>query len=130
MKKNALFEKCLANVNPVIKVEVDLNMDIANKIDDILKARGITQRELAAKMGVKESAISRWLTGANGFTTKTIAAIETALGEKVVTVNPKQNYVFLLYKNSNFTVKNDIVTDGIYTTLENQCSSYNIMGGC
>lgn len=102
MKKNALFEKCLANVNPVIKAEVDLNMDIANKIDDILKARGITQRELASKMGVKESAVSRWLTGANGFTTKTIAAIETALGEKVVCVNPKPKYIMLPYCSIDF----------------------------
>lgn len=92
MKKNAIFEQCLANVSPEIKMEVRLNMDIANKIADILKTKNMTQRDLAALMDKKESEVSRWLTGSHGFTTKTIARISAALGEDIVETR-KDNYV-------------------------------------
>jgi len=86
MKKNPLFEKCLSNVAPEVREEVRLNMDIANRIYDILQARNMTQREFAALMGKRESEISRWLTGSHGFTTATLAKISTVLGDPIVQI--------------------------------------------
>jgi transcriptional regulator with XRE-family HTH domain len=123
MKTNALFEKCLAEVNPAIKAEVELNMDIANKIDDILKAKGMTQRELATKMGKKESEISRWLTGTRGFTTRTIAAISAALDEQIVTVN-NPTYVLLPYCSFNTVTGDDFVDDGVYIASKKQFCNF------
>ena len=37
MKKNPLFDKCFANVAPEVMEEVSLNIDIANRINDLLK---------------------------------------------------------------------------------------------
>lgn len=97
MKKNPLFEKCLSNVAPEVREEVRLNMDIANRIYDILQARNMTQREFAALMGKRESEISRWLTGSHGFTTATLAKIATVLGEPIVQIKrePETKYVFI-----------------------------------
>jgi len=97
MKKNPLFEKCLSNVAPEVREEVRLNMDIANRIYDILQARNLTQREFAALMGKRESEISRWLTGSHGFTTATLAKISTVLGEPIVQIKhePETKYVFV-----------------------------------
>lgn len=80
MKKNPLFEQCLAGVTPETREEVRLNMDIANRIYDLLKEKKMTQREFAALMGKRESEISRWLTGSHGFTTTTLAKISAVLG--------------------------------------------------
>lgn len=97
MKKNPLFEQCVAEVAPEVMAEVNLNMDIANRIADILKAKKITQRELAARLGKRESEISRWLTGSHGFTTTTLAKLSAVLGEPIVEVSKraKTNYVFV-----------------------------------
>jgi len=97
MKKNPLFEQCLANVSPEVREEVRLNIDIANRIYDLLKAKKMTQREFAALMGKRESEISRWLTGTHGFTTTTLAKISAVLGEPIVEVcrKPSTGYVFL-----------------------------------
>lgn len=97
MKKNSLFEQCLANVLPEVREEVRLNIDIANRIYDLLKAKKMTQREFAAMMGKRESEISRWLTGTHGFTTTTLAKISAVLGEPIVEVHhhPSTGYVFL-----------------------------------
>lgn len=83
---NALYEECLAKVEPSLLKEVRLNVEIANRIVDILKRRGLSQRQLAQMLGKKEPEISRWLTGAKGFTTKTLARISEALGEDVISV--------------------------------------------
>ena len=101
MKKNSLFDHCVANVAPEVMEEVSLNVDIANRIYDLLKEKKMTQREFAALMGKRESEISRWLTGSHGFTTTTLAKISAVLGEPVVMVkkDPQVQYVFVPIQN-------------------------------
>ena len=101
MKKNSLFDQCVANVAPEVMEEVSLNVDIANRIYDLLKEKKMTQREFAALMGKRESEISRWLTGSHGFTTTTLAKISAVLGEPVVMVKkaPQVQYVFVPIQN-------------------------------
>ena len=101
MKKNSLFDQCVANVAPEVMEEVSLNVDIANRIYDLLKEKKMTQREFAALMGKRESEISRWLTGSHGFTTTTLAKIAAVLGEPIVMVkkDPQVQYVFVPIRN-------------------------------
>ena len=92
-KANNLFEKYLERVDPEIRNEVRLNIDIANRIYDLIKKKGMTQREFAALMGKRESEVSRWLSGTRGFTTNTLAKISAVLGEPVVKVPSEQSMV-------------------------------------
>ena len=75
-----------------------MNIDIANRIYDLLKAKDITQREFATRMGKRESEISRWLTGAHGFTISTLAKIAVVLGEPIIEVPRKQDKPCDVYK--------------------------------
>lgn len=86
MTTNPLFRECLAQVSDDTRAEFNLSFEIADRIDAMLKKRGITQKELAAKMGKRESEISKWLTGRHNFTTKTLAGISVALGEPVISI--------------------------------------------
>lgn len=86
MKTNKLFRECLDNVSPEIKAEFELSFAIADRIDYLLKKKGMTQRTLAHRLGKRESEISKWLTGRHNFTTNTLARISLAFGEDVVTV--------------------------------------------
>ena len=114
MKKNPLFDKCVATVAPEVMEEVSLNVDIANRIYDLLKKIKMTQREFAALMGKRESEISRWLTGSHGFTTTTLSKIAAVLGEPVVEVKkgPEVRYVF-------------VPVQGFITPSESYDGSYN-----
>lgn len=121
MKKNPLFEQCLSGVAPETREEVRLNMDIANRIYDLLKAKKMTQREFAALMGKRESEISRWLTGSHGFTTTTLAKIAAVLGEPVVEVKkePQTQYVYVPF--ATFMTPNE-AKDGMYNNAnDNSC---------
>ena len=44
MKNNPLFDKCVANVPPEVMAEVSLNVDIANRIYDLLKKKKMNLR--------------------------------------------------------------------------------------
>ena len=86
MITNPLFRDCLAEISPEVKAEFELSFAIADRIDQLLQKKGMTQRMLAQKLGKKESEISKWLTGRHNFTTKTLAHLSLALGEEIVSV--------------------------------------------
>lgn len=88
---NPLFRECLAQVSEKTRAECNLSFEIADYIDAILKKKGLTQKELARKMGKRESEVSRWLTGRHNFTTNTLADISLALGEPIVIVPHRDN---------------------------------------
>jgi len=86
MIHNALFQEELSKIPSAVKAQFDLNYGIADKIDNILRERHLTQRDLARMTGKRESEVSKWLTGRHNFTLKTIALISTALGQPIITI--------------------------------------------
>lgn len=118
MKTNQIFDQCIAETSPEVIEEVNLNVDIANRIYDLLKAKKMTQREFAAKMGKRESEISRWLTGAHGFTTTTLAKIATVLGEPVVEVRKAPQTKFVFVPINAFVTPTEVL-NGTYSNLKN-----------
>ncbi len=79
---SSIFESI--QVSDEVKRFVDHSFDIVNKIHEILEKQGITQRDLANLMGKKESEISKWMQGTHNFTLKSIAKIESVLGENLI----------------------------------------------
>ncbi len=86
MIQNPLFRECLAAIPEERKAEFDLSFAIATRIDEVLKRKRMTQRELAQRLGKRESEISKWLTGRHNFTTNTIARISLALDTPIINV--------------------------------------------
>ena len=86
MKTNALFQSCLSEVSEDVKAEIDLSFAIVDRIDAILKEKGMTQRELAEALGKNEAEISRWMRGTHNFTIRTLAKIGNVLGTPIVGV--------------------------------------------
>lgn len=86
MKTSEIFQQEIAKVPIDLKLELDLSFAIADKIDAILKEKGLTQKEFARKMNKTEAEVSRWLSGTHNFTLKTIAKITAVLGRSIVIV--------------------------------------------
>lgn len=84
MITNELFRQCLSAIPKEQKAEFDLSYGIAERLDSLLKQKGITQHELAVRLGKRDSEVSKWLTGRHNFTTNTIARIETAIDGKLI----------------------------------------------
>lgn len=86
MNTTTMFREAIAKIPNDVKIEIDLSFAIADKIDAILKQKGMTQKEFARKMGKTEAEVSRWVGGTHNFTLRTIAKISDVLGERILTV--------------------------------------------
>jgi len=94
--KNNIIDTWLnENGSPEIAKLVEKNLAIANKIQELLKDRGLKPADLARLLDKKPSEISKWLTGTHTFTTKTITKIETVLGEDIIHIEAQKEYVYL-----------------------------------
>ena len=86
MRTNWMIDEVRRSITPEMKLQMEMSVAIANRICDILEAKGMTQKELARKLGKTETEVSRWLSGTHNLTLSTICKISTALGEDLVTV--------------------------------------------
>ena len=83
---NNMFREELAKIPADMRKQVDMSWAIADKIDAMLKQRGMSQKEFAHLMGKTEPEVSRWVGGTHNFTLRTLAKISTVLGEDVIRV--------------------------------------------
>ena len=72
-------------LTPEIQKQVDLQVMIANRIYDLLEQKGMSQKDLAQKLGKTETEVSRWLCGTHNLTMATIAKIAIALDDDLIT---------------------------------------------
>lgn len=87
MNKTAqIFNECVAATPADVRQRVEWSFEIADKIDGILKRRGMTQKELARQVGRSEAEVCRWVGGTHNFTLATLARISDALGEPLIRV--------------------------------------------
>jgi transcriptional regulator with XRE-family HTH domain len=64
--------------------------DIVLRINQILTAKGYTQKSLAEKMNKKPSEINKWLKGSHNLTLRTLAKLEAELGEPLIYTSKEQ----------------------------------------
>lgn len=86
MKTNAIMDEIRSTISPEMKLQMELSVAIANRIYDILEAKGMSQKDFARLMGKTETEVSRWLSGTHNLTMATICKISAALNAEVVKV--------------------------------------------
>lgn len=86
MRKTSIIEERRRKVNPEARRMVDLSFRIVDRIHEILKEKGLKQKDLALRLGKNESEISKWMRGTHNFTIDTLVSIENVLGEPIIEV--------------------------------------------
>ena len=86
MKRSSIIEQRRKSVNPETRRTVDFSFLIVDRIHEILERKGLRQKDLAMRLGKKESEISKWMRGTHNFTIDTLISIENALGEPIISV--------------------------------------------
>ena len=95
MKTNKILDEIRSTISPETKMQMELSVAIANRIYDILDAKGMSQKDFAHILGKTETEVSRWLSGTQNLTLSTISKISIALGEDIIAVighNPYHIY--------------------------------------
>ncbi len=73
-----------------VRIFVRQYTDIVLRINQILQAKGYTQKDLADRMKKKPSEINKWLKGNHNLTLKTLAKLEAELGEPIISISTAQ----------------------------------------
>ena len=76
----------LAKIPPLTRQTYFLTDSIAARMEAIMKAKGISKKQLAELTHKRPSEISKWLSGGHNFTCKTLVLISNAIGEDLIQV--------------------------------------------
>lgn len=100
-----LFERILSNVSVEDLTFDDITNDIVFGIHAMLESRGLSQKELAEKLGCSQAAVSKQLSGDANLTLKSIARLLTVLDAKmnVSIVDKNANQKSTVPDRDNFT---------------------------
>ena len=98
MKTHRILDEIRSTISPETKMQMELSVAIANRIYDILEAKGMSQKDFARILEKTETEVSRWLSGTHNLTLSTISKISIALGEDIIVVIGHNPHHF--YKNN------------------------------
>ena len=80
------FKEMASEVPDVIKAEIDLSFAIAERLESLIKEKGLSKKEFADAIGKRPSEVTKWLSGQHNFTLRTLAMLSTFFGESLVEV--------------------------------------------
>ncbi len=81
---NSTFKQMAAKVPTEVKLEVDLSFAIADRIDALIKKKGMTKKEFADSIGKSPSEVTKWLSGQHNFTIRTLAMLSAYFDEALI----------------------------------------------
>jgi transcriptional regulator with XRE-family HTH domain len=87
--RNKLIQKIIDETPKEVEIFIDKYTDIVTRVHQILEKKGISQKDLAQKLGKHQSEIHKWLNGNHNLTLRSIAKLEAELGEPLLIV-PKE----------------------------------------
>lgn len=80
------YREMVGQVPPQIKEEINLSFAISNKIDALMRERGLSKKQFADQIGKRPSEITRWLSGQHNFTVSTLAMLSSFFGKSIISV--------------------------------------------
>ena len=86
MKSTNVYLEAIKNIPLEIQKETSFSFAVSDKIHTLLTDKGMTQKELAKRMGKTEAEVSVWLSGQHNFTLRTLAKISVVLGEDLIQI--------------------------------------------
>ena len=66
--------------------ETRLSFAISNRLDALMRKRGLYKKQFAEALGKRPNEITRWLSGEHNFTIATIAMLSNFFGKPIISV--------------------------------------------
>lgn len=80
------LNEILGSIPDNLQQEVNLTFDISDRIDFLMKERGLTRKQFAEALGRRPSEVTKWLSGQHNFTIATISMLSSFFGKSIITV--------------------------------------------
>ena len=66
--------------------ETRLSFTISNRLDTLMREKGLNKKQFAEALGKRPNEITRWLSGEHNFTISTLAMLSSFFGQPIITV--------------------------------------------
>lgn len=76
----------LSDITPEERAEARLSFQISNRLDYLMKEKGLSKKQLADAIGKRPSEITRWLSGEHNFTISTLAMLSSFFGQPIISI--------------------------------------------
>ncbi|MCI9042992.1 MULTISPECIES: helix-turn-helix domain-containing protein [Muribaculum] len=87
MKRTAkTLDEMLGTIPEAVMNEVDLSFQISDRINELMRQRGLTKKQFADALGRRPSEVTKWLSGQHNFTIATLGMLSAFFGKPIVTV--------------------------------------------
>lgn len=83
---NIPLRELFGEISPADRAQTRLSFEISNRLDALMRERGMTKKQLADAIGKRPSEITRWLSGEHNFTIATLGMLAVFFGKPIVTV--------------------------------------------
>ena len=80
------LRELLSDITPEERTEARLSFQISNRLDLLMKEKGLSKKQLADAIGKRPSEITRWLCGEHNFTLSTLAMLSAFFGKPIISV--------------------------------------------
>ena len=113
--RSKVAQRILAETPEETKIFARMYADIVVRVNQLLKSKGFNQKDLAQRMEKRPSEINKWLVGEHNFTLRSLAKLESELGDVIINIpqnKPVNSSVgekryITVYKNTH-AVKTDV----------------------
>ncbi len=85
-RANICLEDILNEIPQAKREETRLSFAISNRLDALMKERGLNRKQLAEAIGKRPNEITRWLSGEHNFTIATIGMLSAFFGQPIITI--------------------------------------------
>lgn len=99
--KSKIVAHLLNNIPKDVEIFVDLYADLVVRINELLREKGISKKELAEKLDKSPSEVSKWLGGEHNFTLRSLAKLSAELGEPLLEVPKRSSQTHFTNINSH-----------------------------
>lgn len=83
---NICLEEIFNEIPPEKREETRLSFAISNRLDALMKEKGLNRKQLAEALGKCPNEVTRWLSGEHNFTLATLAMLSTFFGQPIIHV--------------------------------------------
>ncbi len=83
---NINLQDIFNEIPPAKREETRLSFAISNRLDALMKEKGLNRKQLAEAVGKRPNEVTRWLSGEHNFTLATLAMLSTFFGQPIISV--------------------------------------------
>lgn len=85
-KANICLEEIFNEIPKAKREEARLSFAISNRLDALMKERGLNRKQLAEAVGKRPNEVTRWLSGEHNFTIATLGMLSAFFGQPIVRI--------------------------------------------